>query len=63
MLFSQLRNFDRFTIEDEPQSLFYKEGNNYDGSVNAYKIKDKHKDDILQPVTFSRGFEVNKVKA
>lgn len=62
MLFHQLSNFTRFTIETEPKSLFYKEGNNYDGSINAYKIKDARNDEMLKPVTFTRNYNVQVVK-
>lgn len=62
MLFHQLSNFTRFTIEAEPKSLFYKEGNNYDGSINAYKIKDLRNEEMLKPVTFSRNHKVQVVR-
>jgi hypothetical protein len=58
MLFHQISNFTRFTIESEPNSLFYKEGNNFDGSINAYKIKDFRNDEMLKPVTFPRDYKV-----
>lgn len=62
MLFHQLSNFTRFTIDSEPRSLFYKEGNNYDGSINAYKIKDVKNEEMLKPVKFPRDYKVNIVK-
>lgn len=63
MTFGQLQGFDRFTIEGEPESMFYKECNRYDGAVNAYRTKCKYKNDCLEPVIFSKSYEVQKISS
>jgi hypothetical protein len=61
MTFYELGIYERFSIEQEPHSLFYKETNRYDGAVNAYKIKDENRDNMLEPVIFGRENKVTVV--
>ncbi len=62
MLFHLISNFTRFSIDSEPNSLFYKECNRYDGAVNAYKIRDRQNDNMLKPVIFERNYKIKVVK-
>lgn len=62
MRFHQIKNYTRFTIESEPESLFYKESERYDGAINAYKIKDENENKMLKPVTFSRDYKIEVTK-
>lgn len=59
--FSELKIYDRFTINSEPQSLFEKHENRYDGAINAYQIKSKREENMFKPVTFSKGYEVTPI--
>lgn len=60
MEFKDLNIYDEFSIESEPESLFYKLENRYDGAINTRQIKSKHDDDMFKPVRFSESFTVNK---
>lgn len=59
--FGKIKIFGRFKIKIEPHSEFYKECDRYDGAVNAYKTKKEFKDNILEPVIFSKDFDVERV--
>ncbi|MNH86338.1 hypothetical protein D3C73_387930 [compost metagenome] len=56
--FGELKIYDKFTLEEEPQSVFSKHENRYDGAINAYQKKSKYKDEMFKPVTFSKGYGV-----
>lgn len=60
MQFGNLGIYEKFTIEEEPESLFYKIENRYDGAINARQIKSKYNEKMFKPVTFSRTFGVTK---
>ena len=59
--FGKIKIFGRFKIVSEPNSEFYKECDRYDGAVNAYKTKKEFKDNILEPVTFSKDYDVERL--
>jgi len=64
MTFEQLKMYDNFVIEEEPDSIFYKSEDCYDKSINAYKIKNKQKQDIyciLEPVIFPKDYKVFQI--
>lgn len=57
MKFENLNVYDKFTIEKEPESLFYKLENRYDGAVNARQIRG-NSEEMFKPVTFSKSYEI-----
>lgn len=59
--FGELKIFDRFTIDKEPDSLFYKDEQRFDGAINAYQVKNRHQNKMLKPVYFSKSYKVNKI--
>lgn len=61
--FEQLKMYDNFIIEEESDSVFYKNEDRYDKAINAYKIKNKQQQNIfsiLEPVIFPRDYKVFK---
>jgi hypothetical protein len=60
VIHKELKIYYKFKIEEEPNSLFYKETNKYNGSINSYKIKDEYKDKMLEPVYFAKNYKVIK---
>lgn len=60
MDFGQLKTYDKFTITEEPESLFYKDSDRYDGAINAYRIRGEYKDNILEPVIFGKNNKIKK---
>jgi hypothetical protein len=63
--FKELKIYEQFTIAKEPDSVFYKEEDSYDGSCNAYKVKSKRKIkgyDMCEPVIFPKDYAVIDLK-
>ncbi len=58
MTFGELKEDMVFTIKNETDSLFYKESNQDDGATNAYKIKNRFHQHMLEPVYFQKEYDV-----
>ena len=61
MTYEELKIYDEFKIEKEPESIFVKETNRYDGACNSHQLKSKFKDKMFEPTIFSKDYEVIKL--